>query len=1193
MLERKLSWQYTPCEGGKVMVKKIQKFGYLFFVGMLILPIFLAAFSGKQVQAAEKALTISFDKSSIGVGDMGEMSVATEDPEHVSLSVTPEEGLQITKEKVNGTTIIYKYEANKPGSYQLVAKRILGTEIVEMKSINVDITDKANQVETTDSSQPAAAIDSSLKSKAATQSSEETVVKSSEVKDRSSSSDTVNESSRNDMKRSSPEVKGATVRTLSKSDESKLGNLWDYNAYLTGQHSANMADTEGALAVKGDSVFPDDLQTFTYGASFRENNTTIGDPIRADQYVNLLIGGKIDNRATSEWVKPVVENRTSNGKTQGWLLGRPTITDWIHKNLGEWFSAVAYKADNGVIDGAFSRLQAQEEQLTAKLDRYTENLGQTVFENSEIKLVASNADSQVLILTVKNAQTSLELKTLSIPAEFLNGDRYKQIIVSSDAEKIVMNGTSVSGVNRGDTGTYSQLARKLSFYFPKAKSITNYLEDDNSYPDTSKSGIAENGADNYGKDNGKNYYHSFTIGSVIAPNATVVYHSGSINGYVFVKNLHQRDGMEIHNFYNPWLPEIEQDKKGEVSLHKQDSETHSPIAGAEFGIRKKDTTNFIDVQATGEDGVLNFKDLNYGEYEIVETKAPSGYELSPTVHKVVINEQIPVFTLEAENKKETVALAEIDVHKSDATNHADLAGAVFGLRGLRDHDFIKLTTDEHGDAQFKNLALGYYEIVELTSPDGYQIDVTPQIIYAGGQGQKKNIELTNEPKVEKKGSIQLTKIDASTGEPLKGVEFGVRAFGQRDFIKKKTDENGVVNFSDLKPDTFYTVAELTTLDGYELTPPPLVVQINENAQDVNIGNWTNQKKTNTQKGSLKIVKSDKTTGKTLAGALFGIRALGQKEYQKGKTNEQGDVQFTDLAQGIYEVRELKAPNGYAATNLVEKVSIGYDTQTPTVTLNWENEQTNSVRGSAKIIKIDEDGKPLAGAEFALRNDHEREFSLKTTTNEIGEAYFNNLPLGKYEVIETKAPTGYQIDGTLHHLVVSKDQQTDSNTLTLTNKKKSNELGQVVLEKRDKETNKVLSGVLFDLEKSDGTVIKSYKTDKFGRIFVKDLPFGTYQFVEKKSLPGYELDQTPLVFTVNKQNVDELLMLSMTNKPKTTAHSSVTHSSSKNGNNHFTKASNKTTYPKTNDSINPLIMYSGVGILVLALYLFYKKKLSIK
>ena len=78
------------------------------------------------------------------------------------------------------------------------------------------------------------------------------------------------------------------------------------------------------------------------------------------------------------------------------------------------------------------------------------------------------------------------------------------------------------------------------------------------------------------------------MGSVIAPQATTILKSGSINGYVWSLNLHQRDGAELHNFYNPWLTD-EQKKKGTIEVIKyDDKDLEKLLAGAEFKVLNKD-----------------------------------------------------------------------------------------------------------------------------------------------------------------------------------------------------------------------------------------------------------------------------------------------------------------------------------------------------------------------------------------------------------------------------------------------------------------------------------------------------------------------------------------------------------------------------------------------------------------------------
>lgn len=74
------------------------------------------------------------------------------------------------------------------------------------------------------------------------------------------------------------------------------------------------------------------------------------------------------------------------------------------------------------------------------------------------------------------------------------------------------------------------------------------------------------------------------------------------------------------------------------------------------------------------------------------------------------------------------------------------------------------------------------------------------------------------------GSITLKKVDSDGKSPLEGVTF--RCVGQTvpDVYTATTDENGEVVFDNLYPDV-YTITEIGTVNGHELLPEPLVVEV--------------------------------------------------------------------------------------------------------------------------------------------------------------------------------------------------------------------------------------------------------------------------------------------------------------------------------------------------------------------------------
>lgn len=74
-------------------------------------------------------------------------------------------------------------------------------------------------------------------------------------------------------------------------------------------------------------------------------------------------------------------------------------------------------------------------------------------------------------------------------------------------------------------------------------------------------------------------------------------------------------------------------------------------------------------------------------------------------------------------------------------------------------------------------------------------------------------------------------------------------------------------------------------------------------------------------------------------------------------------------------------------------------------------------------------------------------------------------------------------------------------------------GTIILTKVD---GKTLAGVVFNLKRSDGTMLQqNLVTDSNGRITVSNLKPGMYAFVETKTLKGYKLNKTPMTFTITE------------------------------------------------------------------------------
>lgn len=102
-------------------------------------------------------------------------------------------------------------------------------------------------------------------------------------------------------------------------------------------------------------------------------------------------------------------------------------------------------------------------------------------------------------------------------------------------------------------------------------------------------------------------------------------------------------------------------------------------------------------------------------------------------------------------------------------------------------------------------------------------------------------------------------------------------------------------------------------------------------------------------------------------------------------------------------------------------------------------------------------------------------------------------------------------------------------------------GSVELDKYAANTNQPLSGAVFNLENANGDVIKSgLTTNNDGQIIIANLADGTYQLVETKAPSGYQLNSTPIKFTIN--DATNQLHLAITDRNAPVASSSSQSSS---------------------------------------------------
>ncbi|MQS89563.1 hypothetical protein FHL04_07010 [Lactobacillus salsicarnum] len=171
--------------------------------------------------------------------------------------------------------------------------------------------------------------------------------------------------------------------------------------------------------------------------------------------------------------------------------------------------------------------------------------------------------------------------------------------------------------------------------------------------------------------------------------------------------------------------QAEEDNAGFLHFTKQDSSSGSVLPGAVYSLYDSNNKLVREGLTTDDKGVFVALNLEAGNYTLVETAAPKGYEVDPTPIPVVITagEKTDIVG------KDTLAPAKpgsITLTKEDSSTSATLPGAVYTLKDS-EGNIVKddLTTDAKGQITIPDLVAGTYTLTEKTAPEGYDLDTTP------------------------------------------------------------------------------------------------------------------------------------------------------------------------------------------------------------------------------------------------------------------------------------------------------------------------------------------------------------------------------------------------------------------------------------------------------------------------------------
>ena len=677
------------------------------------------------------------------------------------------------------------------------------------------------------------------------------------------------------------------------------------------------------------------------------------------------------------------------------------------------------------------------------------------------------------------------------------------------------------------TKTFKNILKKFTVEVTKQDSETTSAQGDGTLAGAVY-GLYKDGelADTYTTD--ENGY--FKTKEYVCGNYTVQEISPS-EGYLLDETVYSV-GAEAENYFiehNPLSMAVTEDViKGNIAMikHSDDGSTQieTPEVGAEFEVYLKSSGSYANAVETerdyltcDENGFAQTKDMPYGVYTVHQTVGWEGTEFIADFDvNISENGQTYRYLINNAEFESYVKVVKVDSETGKTIPYEGAGFEIYDSNGQKISMTFAYPTPTTIDTFYTNsegylitpevLPYGEYSLVEVQAPYGYALDKTPVAFSVSLENAEKENSLTI-VKVEKQNTAQKGRISVQkTGDIFTSVNMASSAY---------TDENGelVVNST-----TYTPVFADGDLSGAVFQ----VIAVED------------------------IVTLDGTT-----------RAYAGDVVSEITTDENGYAETEPLYLGKYEVREIKAPDGYVLNNEPKDVEVTYAGQEfevrDTVNTAFENEYQGVRISLSKVMENDElfgiYGKDYYTSVrfglFAAEDITAADGSVIPADGLLSEVSLDEnmtakfdvqIPFGRYYVKEISTDEHYVLGGE-KYLVNFEYMGQDIRTVDI-------DCGQFVnLLKRGRiEGHKVddksepLENAVFGLFTADcvkfsrDTAIMTAVSDENGFFEFDDVPFGKYIVREIESPRGYILSDKE--YTVSISEDGEVIEITAENKPIT-------------------------------------------------------------
>lgn len=589
--------------------------------------------------------------------------------------------------------------------------------------------------------------------------------------------------------------------------------------------------------------------------------------------------------------------------------------------------------------------------------------------------------------------------------------------------------------------------------------------------------------------------------------------------------------------------------------------------------------------------------LNENYYEIA-VDSDTAYQVDPVSGDVIIEvvyenhpvkgrlkivkqgEMLQDFQKEFVYETKPLAGAAFEVYAAENIYTADFQKDEEGNRILEyaaDELVGTVTTDENGEAFLEELPLGTYKVVEVTAPEGFVLNQEAQVITLSYEDQDTPV-VEQEALFEnerQKVEVSVVKKDAETKTEVEGAVFGL--YAKEDILvqdkvileadtliaKAVSDEKGTAVFQADLPFGSYYIRELEAPEGYVSSDEAVEVTAAYQGQEIPVVEISSEFENEPTKISVK--KTDLTTGVELDGAKLTVLDQDGTVVDSWTSVKGKEHIIERLTVGeTYTLREEFAPYGYLQaeevtftvedTAEIQKVEMKDEVPTGTLIINkkgefledvtladqvggWISHLFEYVTGALKEVTFEVYAREdIQAADEESEDYYQKDELVATiTTDAAGIAKLTDLPLGRYYVKEKETANGYVLDGESREIDLTYADQTTAEVTYCADWQNQRQKVEVSVLKKEKDSERVLSGAVFALAAKEditnkagkvvleaGEVIEEKATGDDGTLtFEADLPIGfSYTVTEIVPAPGFATTDEVQEFTFTAESAEK-------------------------------------------------------------------------